>query len=293
MQWGIESNYGKVQLLPKSQRHGEMQGRIFEDDHVVCAQRRVVAVLAPNIPQGLELNLKCNEAGKSVLTWERLDPFMIRPAFLAVVLAGFAQGQEVPQTTRGFELGDPSLGINLILPLSIAQCDHFIVFYNITPTIDGLNANVSYPLDASITFTNADADNGYKLFELSPPNGTGYIDWVCNFPVGHSFIAWRFGGLLYTVQDGSSDCTDAVTTTSFSYASYPNTAQFASYTAHDSFYSPFGFLSAYVHSPTLSQSPYSFDRQNGHGRLPNRLLFNDLRSHWHFRVYLTVFWFYY
>jgi hypothetical protein len=130
--------------------------------------------------------------------------------------------------TPGVQLGDPTQGIDLVLPLSISQCDHFLVFYNVTQTSD----DASSTSGAAIEFGNVGESRVF--FTLKPPEGAGYLDWVCDIPAGRRFTA-RNGGreYSYTVDAGSSGCLGVRTTTSFQYASY-SVPIFTSYTARRS-----------------------------------------------------------
>jgi len=90
-------------------------------------------------------------------------------------------------------------GYDVVLPLTVAQCDHFIIYTNVT--------NVTFDY---VVFTPPDdPDNPSKSAPFlrlnSLPNGT-YFDWICNIPAGHSFHALAKHAQTYTVQNGSSSC---------------------------------------------------------------------------------------
>ena len=128
----------------------------------------------------------------------------------------------------GIQVGAPEWGIDVRLPMFITQCEHFIIFYNITPTAEGVAAQIQYPQEGSIAFIPPDFAGTF--FELFPLNGTGYIDWVCNIPAGDSLIIMDFGGQMYTVQPGSSACMDVVPVTTYFPDAIYYTDQYSLYT---------------------------------------------------------------
>ena len=141
----------------------------------------------------------------------------MRPAsfLLLGVLTLAVRGQVV--TTRplqGYQVG--SEGFDIIMPLSIAQCEPVLIYYNNTQTVADF-----------LSFETPDAL--YNIISFSIPPGAGYLDWFCNIPTGLTFIASTAShSQTYTVQPGPSfACLGD--TTSYSYVDYL-TANFQPFT---------------------------------------------------------------
>jgi len=139
-----------------------------------------------------------------------------------------ALGQEsVPRPTEGCQVGNPDAGLDVILPLSIAQCEPVLIYYNITsPTFSPLLFSSPYDFqrgDFSLLISIPD--------KPKPP--TGYLDWICNVPAGYPLIIWglSYSPQWYIVQPGlSSDCLGPVTVTVLNSAGYYQMPEFQSYT---------------------------------------------------------------
>ena len=120
--------------------------------------------------------------------------------------------------TEGVQLGLPDEGIDFRFPLNVTQCEPVFMYYNLTPS------SPSYYLGIRDT-------NFTEVIGIEVPIGIGYIEWICNIPAGHGFIADFVKQMFYVVQPGSlSSCLHNVTTT-YPYAPYYPT-RFASYTAN-------------------------------------------------------------
>jgi hypothetical protein len=143
-----------------------------------------------------------------------------------IAILGQMQGQLPFQAA----LNDPNWpNFEVIMPLSIAECEHFLLFYNISASVD--------PGFTWISFYSP-ADPNY-VFWLTLPAGQGYIDWLCNIPAGDTITLYGndIGGnnvpdaCLYTVQPGSSSCVQAGAsiTSAFSYGSW-SASDFAIFT---------------------------------------------------------------
>ena len=101
--------------------------------------------------------------------------------------------------TRGFQIGNPSLDLDVIVPTSMAQCKSFLVYFHIT------SEPRPWPL---IAFYTPDL-LGDALLTLRPGSGPGYIDWTCNIPVGYSLIVALNDGITlrghnYIIASGPS-----------------------------------------------------------------------------------------
>jgi len=132
----------------------------------------------------------------------------------AAVLAVLGQ---IARPTEGYELGNVTLGVDVILPLSIVQCEPVLIYYNNTGT--NLTTVVLYTPDLYIFLT------------LYFPPGVGYLDWICDIPAGYTFFASGDFDQTFTVQPGSSSACLGDLTTTYSYASY-NSTLFPSFTQH-------------------------------------------------------------
>jgi hypothetical protein len=123
---------------------------------------------------------------------------------------------------QGIQLGLAEWGISIIAPMTVFQCEHFPIFYNITPTPQGMAQGVIYPADGSFAFKSPDLN--LTLFEFNLPMGQGYIDWICDLPAGDSFLITALTFYLYTVHPGSSsDCIGSasdIVTTQFPYGEF-------------------------------------------------------------------------
>ena len=122
----------------------------------------------------------------------------------------------------------PSEGIQLALdydvrfPLTIAQCEPVLIYYN-TTNLGGYIYNV-------ILFSHT-SGSSQEVARLIAPVGVGYLEWICNIPAGHGFRVFGFYERFLVVQAGSSSsCLRALTTT-YSYARYATTA-LQSYTSN-------------------------------------------------------------
>jgi hypothetical protein len=136
---------------------------------------------------------------------------------VATILTALGQPTDVQRPTQGYDLSDPSLDFEVIVPLSIAQCEPFLIYYN--------NAG-NFQLDIK-TFDLED-----DLLFLSFPPGIGYLDWICNIPAGYGFVVEMLSRFeYYTVEVGSSSaCLGDLTASDTFYD--PQTSAFQSYTQH-------------------------------------------------------------
>ena len=135
--------------------------------------------------------------------WAALATFAV--AILATVVKPLA-----PPTT-GWLINDGDGQVLFIWPLTATQCEPFYIFYDLTAG----NKLGFYDPTTPARF----------LFYFDVPNGTGYVEWICNVPAGFGFLSVQ----NYVVEAGSSsDCLGDITTT-YSHLTY-NTAAFASYT---------------------------------------------------------------
>jgi hypothetical protein len=126
-------------------------------------------------------------------------------SFLAVlVVAVMTIGQPTPPT-EGYQMGSP-LDYDLIMPLSVAQCEPVLMYYNIT--------NVFYSEPPTLFFFSASLGTAVTFVTFGFLNPIGYLEWICNIPAGAEFVAAFGMANLYTVQPGSSSaCLGNVTTT--------------------------------------------------------------------------------
>jgi hypothetical protein len=132
-----------------------------------------------------------------------------------------ALGQQPTHPAEGDDIGDPTFNWDVILPQSIAQCEPFLIYYNTTIFPNG---------NSSLMMNIRTPDYHTVLITFTFPNRSiGYMDWICNIPAGHNFVAESFSfPQYYTVQNGSSDCLGNVTATNTLYAY--QTSAFQSYT---------------------------------------------------------------
>jgi hypothetical protein len=161
---------------------------------------------------------------------------LILPISVAVV-AFFARAQEqIEPPADGYQLSSGEPGDSIIIPMSVAQCEPFFIFYNLT--------TASSPFNYIYFFM-----DGGTFLTLTVPSNAGYLEWICNIPVGEKFYA---GGLLYTVQPGSSSACLGDLTTTYSLAVYNTTGSFfQSYTASTSLY-PVSVSASASASPAVS-----------------------------------------
>ena len=130
----------------------------------------------------------------------------------AAVLAVHAQ---IARPAQGYEMGNVTAGFDVILPLSIVQCEPVLVYYNITGTA---------PYNLSMVLIGSDNS---RLLSLDIPPFVGYLDWICNIPAGYIFFASFFLAQTYTVQPGSSSACLGNVTTTYSYVHYGTNFQSA------------------------------------------------------------------
>ena len=117
--------------------------------------------------------------------------------------------------TEGYYIGNAGFGFDIIMPLSIAQCEPVLIYYNIT--------------GATLVGVALHTPELYIFLTLYFPRGVGYLDWICDIPAGHTFTAYAFLLQTFTVQPGSSSgCLGEITTT-YPYVYY-QTTHFQSYT---------------------------------------------------------------
>ena len=131
----------------------------------------------------------------------------------------FGSNTSTVQSNLGISIG------NLILPLIISQCEHFLLFYNTT----------GQPTSSGVSFLTSDS---HEFLSLNIPSSSiGFIDWVCNIPVDDSFAVLTPGNatITYTVLPGTSACLDVIWAVPASWGTF-DADVFTSYTAH-----PFDF----------------------------------------------------
>jgi hypothetical protein len=107
---------------------------------------------------------------------------------LGYILSGLVAASSTPQ---GYQLGDPMRGISVVFPLTVAQCDTVVVFYNVTIS-DKVPVLLYPPHDSS------------PLLTITPPRGAGYLVWRCTIPAGSSFVVSAVRSHTFTVQRGTS-----------------------------------------------------------------------------------------
>jgi hypothetical protein len=115
--------------------------------------------------------------------------------------------------TQGVQLGGYNEDIRF--PLTVSQCEPVIIYYSLLSGGSGVGF----------------FKGGITLFALEIPNGTGYLEWICNIPAGYDFAIGAGSIRYYIVQPGSSASCLLNITTTYEYASYRTTA-FEFYTRH-------------------------------------------------------------
>jgi hypothetical protein len=139
------------------------------------------------------------------------------------VVAFFARTPgQLATPADGYQLGTGAAGNSIIIPKSFAQCEPFLIFYELFEVVSTVLVLSTIEGDTIVT--------------LSLPLGSGYLEWICNIPAGQQFLV--MGEKVFTVQPGSSSACLGNVTTTYSFASY-STGIFQSYTA-----SPPAFTSA-------------------------------------------------
>ena len=153
---------------------------------------------------------------------------MIPFIFFATVL-----GQtNVPQPIPGYQIGNVGDGVDIILPLSISQCEPILIYYNNTHS-------PSQQVDA--TFVTPDL--AHNVLDLLLPPGAGYLDWICNIPRDYNFNIFSYGTRQsYTVQPGVSSACLGLTTSyeSYPYANYYDFQSYIQNSSYTSLYFSFG-----------------------------------------------------
>ena len=167
--------------------------------------------------------------------------FLLQTIFLAVLTATVAQP---PPPTQGVQLSVSYDIDDILFPLTVSQCEPVLIYYNNTRS-----GTYFFPLATPDLAT---------FLTIIIPQGFGYIEWFCNIPAGHGFIAsWNYHHYVVVQTSSSSSCLRNITTTYVS-ATY-DTTLFQSYTARPpntttpSFTS--GFLATYAHYPNLAVIP--------------------------------------
>ena len=137
----------------------------------------------------------------------------IQAVFL-IVLAATVLAQPSPQM-QGIQLGNLSLGVDFRFPETVTQCEPVLMYCD--------TIRVGYSLYLL-------TPDNYVFLRIPIPNGTRYIEWICDIPAGYGFTASYYSRAYFVVQPGlSSSCLRNITTT---YASGRyDTAVFQSYTA--------------------------------------------------------------
>ena len=139
------------------------------------------------------------------------------PISLAIFFAALGQAQPSPPA-EGVQMGNTSLGLDIRFPLTVSQCEPVLIYYNVTDTSDLVRAFFLYQ-----------PDNSFFVLILTIPRGEGYLEWICNIPAGHRFVASLDLERYYVVQPGSSSACLRNVTTTYRFASYATT-YFYSYT---------------------------------------------------------------
>jgi hypothetical protein len=126
----------------------------------------------------------------------------LKKLLLLSALTVVSFGQSPP--TEGYQLAFPNSLFDIIMPLTVTQCEPVYIYYNIASDPS------AYDL---LDFITADP-SADVLMVFDFPSPTGYLEWICDIPAGYSFIAWGDIQQFYTVQAGSSsDCLGNITTT--------------------------------------------------------------------------------
>jgi len=124
---------------------------------------------------------------------------------------------QIARPTEGYYIGNVGVGIDVIFPLSIVQCEPVLIYYNNPTTVQ--------------FFVDFYTHDNSRLLSLDFPPGAGYLDWICDIPAGYTFFASAVTSQTFTVQPGSSSACLGDITTTYSYAFY-HTTYFQSYTQH-------------------------------------------------------------
>jgi hypothetical protein len=106
------------------------------------------------------------------------------------------------------DLGGPSY--DLIMPLTVAQCQPVLIYYNFAAAAAAQETGFFDP--NFILFT----PGGLILVAFTFPNKVGYLEWICNIPANETFYAQSLGNSAtvqawYTVQPGPSTCLGPLT----------------------------------------------------------------------------------
>jgi hypothetical protein len=142
-------------------------------------------------------------------------------------------GQAPP--SEGYQLGDPGNPdaplFDIIMPLTVAQCETVLIYYNNT----AWNAANGGPLYLLLSNPSIMPDTAFIAIQF-PSSDVGYLSWICNIPAGEYFIADAVSDTIqpracatFVVQSGSSSACLRPLTTYTSLLQY-DTAVFASYT---------------------------------------------------------------
>jgi hypothetical protein len=126
--------------------------------------------------------------------------------------------------SEGYEIGNFN-PFEIIMPLTVAQCEPVLFYYNVTP-VGGSGPPV---LDLYLVVAEPGVD---PVVSFIFPNDVGYLEWICNIPAGQIFVTFANSNVnaTYVVQPGSSSACLGPITTTYSDLSY-YTSAFASFTA--------------------------------------------------------------
>jgi hypothetical protein len=198
--------------------------RLFNSADVVSTRTRVMSLPVIDASSLEPTSIKSERSSFATMRSARITLM----AVLATATTATV-GQAVPPT-EGYQLGDPSDGADsydVIMPLTVAQCEPVLIYYNFTlwPAYDNPGLTLFPPIQPPIPLIFA-----FASFQF--PNDVGYFEWICNIPAGKMFVAVSFLlGATYVVQPGSSSaCLGPLTTTYNSDLQY-FTSEFASFTA--------------------------------------------------------------
>ena len=104
----------------------------------------------------------------------------------------------------GFQLGDPSLGVDIVVQTNMTQCASFLVFFQITQQLSPR---------PSVALYTRDLLGDPFLSILLPGEGGTVTDWMCNIPAGRTLtvaVADPGKGFLrgkaFLVQNGGREC---------------------------------------------------------------------------------------
>ena len=93
---------------------------------------------------------------------------------------------DISRPTEGYNLCDPTQDCELIMPLTIAQCEPVLIYYNMP--FSSVYFNLSAP------------DSGDAFLSLYTTLGIGYMEWICDIPARSTFFIDSFGYIQsYTV----------------------------------------------------------------------------------------------